>query len=160
MEILTKKIGFTAIELIVVVVVIAIFAVYVTLKGLLVPGTNLKAQANLLASDIRYAQNLSMTAGQHFSLVIINNKSYKINNGSGTAIAMPAGSDSVTLGNGITFDTITNLPNNLITFDSQGTPYTDAAATQLLSANALLTLIAGNKTVVITITPSTGSVMP
>jgi len=52
------------------------------------------------------------------------------------------------------------LPNNLITFDSQGTPYTDAAATQLLSANALLTLIAGNKTVVITITPSTGSVMP
>ena len=113
-------------------------------------------------NDIRYTQQLSMTRGERYRLVITPaTNAYKILNSAGTAITMPTGNATVTLKSGITFGALTYLPNNLIVFDCQGIPYTNTVASHggtLLGNTATIPLTAGSLTKTVSISPETGRV--
>ncbi len=150
-----REAGFTIIELVVVIIVLAIIAIAVFSRW---PSgsINLGAQAKALVSDIRYAQNLSVTSGQRYYLRISPPATYTISNYAGSGLT------TYTLSSGMTFGTLTNLPNSLVAFDGQGTPYTNLTMPgAALAATATIQLKAqdGSSTNV-TITPGTGLVGP
>jgi len=151
-----KNSGFSIIELVLIIVIIGLLSISVFIKwpGLVI---NLGAQAEQLANDIRYTQSLSMTNGQRYRLVIASSNTYQILNNSGTAIKLAMGNSTMTLNSGITFGTLTNLPNNLIAFDGNGIPYTDTGnpGTQL-SATATIPLVGSGNTKNVSISPQTG----
>lgn len=157
METIPKEMGFTLIELIIVIIVISIIAVAAFPKW---PGLtiNLGGQTNQIADDIRYAQALSMTTGQRYRWVRVSTTTYQVLNAAGSAIPLGLGNTTVTLNNGMSFGTLTNLPNNLIAFDGLGTPYTDTGST-LLASTATIPITAGSNTMTISISPETGRVI-
>jgi len=153
-----KMQGFTLIELIIVLILMSILAVWTVNQW---PGLtlNLPTQAQQLANNIRYAQSLSMSTDQRYRLVILSSTTYQLTNSSGTAVIMAAGNTIVTLNSGITFGTLTNLPNNLVAFDGQGIPYVNATTPgTALSANGTIPLSANGQTTSVIITPQTGRV--
>lgn len=151
--------GFTLVEILVVVSIIAIIAVFVSYRwqG---AGINLVTQANQLVGDIRYTQALSVSSNQRYRLVITSSNSYQIMNQAGAAIVMARGGTSVTLSPGITFGSLTNLPNNLIAFNSQGTPYIDTGSPGTrLTSTASIPITQSGQTRTIIISPNTGRVI-
>jgi type II secretory pathway pseudopilin PulG len=148
--------GFTLIQLVIVIIIIGILSVLVTVSW---PGTspNVGPQAEQVAADLRYMQNLAIT--QHASYrVNFSNGSYTFTQLDGTtAINHPAtNSNTMTLTSGITLST-SNLPNNYIVFNAQGTPETDTSGTDL-ATTATVTLTNGDQTYQISIIPGTGTV--
>lgn len=150
--------GFTLVELLLVLILIGIMAVIAVPNW--VGSPNLEAQTQALLSDLRYTQALAMTHGQRFDLNFTLPSSYGISDPGGTAVANPStGASTVSLVSGTTMSSLTNLPNNLISFDERGVPYTDSAATVALTANATIVLSANGITRNIIITPETGSMV-
>lgn len=167
----TPTAGFSITELIVVIVLLGLLAAFITIIW---PGSsiNLHAQAAALANDIRYTQSLAMSRGQRFYLIKTSNNSYQIgyiDGGNSVTIALPSGGSTATLDSHISFGTFTNLPNNLIAFDSEGIPYVDTVSpgTPLTTvvtpssptASIQLTTTDGYSSTV-SITPETGKVSP
>lgn len=152
-----KKSGFTLIELTIVIVILAIISTIVIVKW---PSSNinLNADAQQLASEIRYTQSLAFSHGVRYRLNLTST-SYSITDISGNAVVDPVtGSNSTSLSSGNTA-TWTNLPNDLIAFDSNGNPYTDSGATTLLTSTAVITLTRGSVSRTISISPETGRVI-
>jgi len=156
---LHKNQGFSLIELIIVIIVMSILAIlpFINMPG---PGLNLDAQAKKLANDIRYTQSFSMTKGQRYRLVITTgSSSYQILNTAGTAVRFTSGNTTTTLNSGISFGTLSNLPNNLIAFDGEGIPYTTTGSPgTALAANATIPLQSSGSTTNVIIAPMTGTV--
>lgn len=148
-----QKAGFTIIELVIIIAIMAILAAVAIAKW---PGKaiNLSAQAHALVSDIRYTQNLSMTKGTRYKLVKISSSSYQISNLPGTIVVT-----TVTLGSGISLGSFTNLPNNLLAFNGKGEPYIDATTPGTpLAVTASIDITASGHTKTISISPETGRV--
>lgn len=152
--------GFTLFEVVMVVLIMSVLAVVTFVRW---PGysLNVGAQAQQLASDIRYTQALSMSTGQRYYLQITTgSRLYQIKNEAGTAITLPNGANSVTLGTGISFGTLTNLPSSLIAFDGVGTPYvTTGSPGTALSATATIPLVSSSLTQTVSISAGTGRVI-
>lgn len=151
--IVNKSNGFTLMELVIVILIIGILAVYPLIKW---PGTtvNVLATAQLVANDIRYAQTLSMSTETCYRLVRLSSTSYHLTNGTNTVL-LPSGSTTMTFQSGITFGTWS--PTNLIAFSSSGIPESDACVTPL-TANATIPVTDGSVTNIITINQVTGMV--
>ena|SRR3990167_2361137 len=148
--------GFTFIELILVVLIIGIMSI-VVLPNWTATSLNLEFEARRVLHDIRYAQSLSMNSGERYRWVKLSSTSYQMTNEAGSAILLPTGGTQVTLAHGASFGSFTNLPNNLIAFNSEGTPYTDSSYPgTALSSEATIPLIAGSQTRSIQITQETG----
>ena len=150
--------GFTLIELVLVIILLAILAVGAYLRW---PGNvmNLSAQAWLLAADLNLAQSLAMTTGQRYRVVKISANTYQVQNASGTAVRSASGNTTVTLNGSIQFGTLTNLPNSLMNFDGRGTPYTDTATPGTpLASTAVWTFTAGGESATVSVTAETGRV--
>lgn len=148
--------GFTLIELTIVILLVGIISTMVYVRW---PATGLGVEFNVrqVLYDIRYAQALSLTSGQRYRWVEISSTSYQITDESGTAVLLPSGASTVTLANNVTFGSFSNLPNNLIAFDSQGVPYIDSAYPgTALSAIAAIPIVSGSVTRSVLITPQTG----
>ncbi len=149
--------GFSLIELVMVIVIIAILAAF-AVPFWTSASLSVDSQANQLAGDIMYTQSLALASGQRYYLIQMSSKTYQIRNGSGTAIAYPGtGNTTITLASGITFGTLVNLPNNLVEFDGDGIPYstTSTPGTPLSSA-AQIPVTGFGATKTATITPRTG----
>jgi prepilin-type N-terminal cleavage/methylation domain-containing protein len=150
--------GFTIIELVLVIMVIAILATFAAPK-LFTTSITTAAQAQQLCNDIKYTQALSMTSGQRYYLIINSSTTYQIRTRTGTPIILAKGATTQTLAYGISFATLTNLPNNLIEFDGKGSPYIDTALPgTALVATATIPLVGNGQTSTITISPETGRV--
>lgn len=157
MDRIKKHSGFTTIELVITIVVLAILASFVIAR-MPGPSHSVSAQANLLASNLRSAQNLSMTKYERYRLVIAGN-SYYIADGSGSAILMPSGGTSTALSSGTTFGTLTNMPNNLIAFGSKGVPYNSSSSSAApITAAASIVVSKDGQSRTVTIAPETGRV--
>jgi len=159
-----RSLGFTLVELIVVMVVLGILA------AVFVPRSNnpaiiLSTQAEQLAADIRYVQSLAITQG--WSGVSPTARRYRVNfavasynftDVSGAAIAHTDGTTGpISFAGGISISLpLSNLPNNLVSFDGLGKPYTDAGATTKLASMATISLVSGSSTRTIQICPETG----
>lgn len=150
--------GFTLLELIFVIAIIGIISVAVMPQW---TGTNidLGSEAMQLASDIRYTQSLAMTHGQRYYLIKQSATTYQIMNSAGSPVVLALGNTTMTLNSGITFGTLTNLPNNLVAFDGRGTPYTTSSSPgTALAATATIPLVSGGVTRTVSITATTGQV--
>ena len=157
-----SNLGFTIVELVVVMIIVAVLA------ATLLPKTsdriiNVNAQADQIAGDIRYVQSLSMTQGQRYYINFPNSTTYSFFAASGmVAIPHPAtGSTTpIPLAAGITL-AVAPASAVAIAFDGKGAPYLGTAATSPLSgANAVITLSGGNATAAVTVFPETGRVTP
>lgn len=163
-----KQTGFTIIELVVVILLTTILAGFALSRWS--GGVNPNAQAQQIADQIRFAQALAMTHNQVYLVNFITSSpnGYNLSTGSTATPASTVLPDIVTssgantpLSTGITYGTLTNLPNNLIAFDSFGIPYTNTAGSTTLApggADATIPIIGGGITRTIHISPTTGYV--
>lgn len=156
--------GFTLIELIVVLTIVGVLA-FVAWPRLSQNTLELSSQAEQVASDIRYAQSMSMTRGaalgaQGRYCIFFTATGYQLrhNNNDYTktctvAVNHPAtGSSAAIVLSGSTAVSTTNLTTNFLEFDTKGQPTTFTAAGT--DATVVLAATGGPRTVVIS--PVTG----
>ncbi len=155
--------GFTLVELVVVLLLIAILA-FVALPRSSQNTLELSGQAEQVATDIRYAQTLSMTRGaalgsQGRYCVFFTATGYQYrNNGNSyatpctVAVSHPATGSSAAIVLSGTAVSTANLTGSYLEFDTKGQPASLAAP----ASNATITLSAtgGPRTVVVS--PVTG----
>lgn len=148
--------GFTLVEFILVILLMSIISIAI-LPQWTATTLNVEFEARRILNDIRYTQALSMATGQRYRWVRTSATTYQIINSAGTALILPSGSTQATLTSNVSFGAFTNLPNNLIAFDSTGTPYTDTGSPGTpLAATAIIPAVIGSNTRSIQVTPSTG----
>lgn len=148
--------GFTLIELAITLVVMGIIATIIFVKWPSFTTISLNAQAESLANDIRYAQNLAMTKSECYWLVKDSDHSYQIKNSSGPII-LPSGRSRASFDKEVSFlGNFANLPNNLVAFGKKGIPYVDSGLERKLEEIATITLTGNGSIVSIQIHPETG----
>ena len=148
--------GFTFIELVMVIVLIGIIAVYAAPRLSNVTDTKAGAFVDKLRADIRYAQNLAMTGNQRYRVYFNGSGGgapasgyIVVNNATGEIALDPAGGGNliVTLNTGnYAGITVSTPAGGFIEFNSLGVP----------TAAATLTIAPGGQQV--TITAQTGAV--
>jgi type II secretory pathway pseudopilin PulG len=155
--------GFTLVELIVMLLVVAVIAVIAAPKMSSDP-ISVATEAEQLAGDIRYVQTLAMTQAQRYRInLTATGYTFTLADAGGTAVIHPlTGSTAQINWNAWTAIALppTGLPSNLVAFDGRGVPYTDNLATTALAANATIVLSRGSASQQITISPETGKVTP
>lgn len=143
--------GFTLIEMVTILSIVAILA-YFAVSRWPGEGINLAAQAEQLAADIRYTQNLSMTRGKPYHLDFTSN-SYTIADHNDTPLLHPgSGTNRITLANGV----ILSYSHSRLSFNAKGIPF--GQSNTALSNNAILTLASGSTSKQVLINPQTGRV--
>jgi prepilin-type N-terminal cleavage/methylation domain-containing protein len=148
--------GFTLPELVVVILVIAVTAA-IALPKQQNDELLLATQAEQLASDIRYAQSLSMSQGKRYLLRVLSSTTYEFESAGGTQVPHPTGIPSpITLGAGVTMSA---SPTNFFGFDGLGIPYTDVNVSIQLAATATITLTRNSATRTVIVSPETGRVV-
>ena len=155
--------GFTLVELIVTLLVIAVIAVIAAPK-MSSEQVSVATEAEQLAGDIRYVQTLAMTQAQRYRInLTATGYTFTLADAGGTAVIHPVTGSSapINLNSGTTIGlSPAGLPNNLVAFDGRGVPYTDAPATTALAATATIVLSRGTASQPISISPETGKVTP
>lgn len=148
--------GFTLIELVMVIVLLGTLAALASMRT---PGDgiNVVAQAEQLASDIRYTQSLAMSRGQRYR-INFTATSYQITDMSGGPQMHPGTGTTaaVLLTPAVLSGYNPPLTNDYVVFDSLGVPYT--APTTALAAVATLTLTDSGETATLRVVPQTGRV--
>jgi prepilin-type N-terminal cleavage/methylation domain-containing protein len=157
--------GFTLIELVVTILIISVLSVIALIQWPSLT-VSIGAQAERIASDLRFAQNLSMSAGQRICFLISGSGYSLIASVTGTSLMFNNGQTTTTLASGITFGTIT--PTNMFVFDGEGVPYSssttsctnaNAQAATALTATGSIIINGGGQTSTISISPETGRVL-
>lgn len=151
--------GFSLIELVVVITLLSVVAAIATPRATESSRIGLLPRAEQLASDLRYAQALSMSNGQRYCVTFAANN-YSITTASSnctSTVVTPAGTQQMTLQN-VTL-TLSGLPANYVVFDGKGAPYVSAGASPTpLASAATLTLAADGSSAILTVVPMTGLV--
>ena len=162
------KAGFTAIELAVVIVVIAIFSIMAAVGiNSALKGIQLNNAADKLAADLRYAQTMaSGTAvwyGANFEVSPVNQYTiYTTNGTTDTTAENPAklGSSFIVNTNsdfGTVISGVDIAGGSKVEFSPRGTPYNDKTGSAV-SAEAVITLNLDSSTKSVRITPNTGRI--
>jgi type II secretion system protein H len=82
--------GFTIIEILIVVVILAIAAMIAVPLASSAAGTQVRSAANMVAADLEYAKSMAISRGQSFSVVFDEaSDSYRIENQDGDIIPHP-----------------------------------------------------------------------
>lgn len=160
--------GFTLVELIVVMLVLGILA------AVFIPRSNnpaiiLSTQAEQFAADIRYVQSLAMTDGwsgvspavRRPYAVSFNANTYSFVDGYNVSVPHPSGTPGpIAFAGGVSISPLPPaLPNNLVSFDGLGRPYSDLSAVlTTLPSMATISMVSGSTTLAIQIYPQTGLV--
>jgi type II secretion system protein H len=153
--------GFTMIELLIVVVIIAIAAMTVIPMMSSAGSVQIRSAANMIAADIEYAKSMAIARGQNFSVVFDKDAdSYSIKDQTGSVILHPVkkgssyvvgfrdkGLDKADLAD-VDFD-----GTNTVKFDYLGSPYN---GNNNPLNKGVIKLQAGGITITITVEPVTG----
>jgi len=83
-------VGFTIVEIIIVVVIISIAALVAVPMMSSAGSVQLRAAANMVLADLEYAKSMAISRGQNYSVEFdINNESYSIKDQDGAVIEHP-----------------------------------------------------------------------
>ncbi len=156
--------GFTVIEILIVVVIIAIAAMTVIPLMTSAASVQIRSAAHMIMGDLEYAKSMSISRGQQFTVVFDKTtESYSIEDQGGTVISHPVKKgfdyvidfrndgrlDKVDIVD-VDFDTTSEVK-----FDYLGSPY-NGSGTPLNSG--VISLQAGGTTTTVTVEPVTGFV--
>ena len=160
----THHSGFTVMEILIVVVILAIAAMLAVPLISSAAGMQIRSAANMIAADLEYAKSMAISRGQNFSLVFDKTtESYRIENQDGNVIAHPVkkGFDYVIdfrndgrLSNVDIFDVDFDTTSE-IKFDYLGSPYNGSGSAL---NSGVISLQAGGTTATITVEAVTGFV--
>lgn len=146
--------GFTLVEVITVMVIMGIIALFITARYMNTDSVNVNSEAEIVKSHVRYAQSRAMNTNTIWGINILTSSQYSLfqNGNTANVVSLP-GQDSVTvtLPAGIAFSA-----TGVISFDTWGKPHTDAAGTSSQAGSRVITLTKGSSTQNITITQNTG----
>lgn len=154
--------GFTLVELIIVMVILAITAMVAIPMITSGAGFQIRAVANMIAADIEYAKQMAITHGNKYSVVFNkDNDTYKIVDQNGSVIDHPVrtGFDySVDLTTDSRTDEVDIVDvdfdsTSIVKFDYLGSPYN--GSDHSLSAGNI-TLQAGDEEIIVKIESVTG----
>ena len=149
--------GFSLIELVTVLVIVGILAVFAAPRLFTVQSITLPAVAAQLLANIRYTQSLAMSQGQRYR-INFTATTYQITDMSGAPIVQPVTASTAAIS--VSPATLSGynppLTNNYVAFDTKGVPYTSATAA--LAATATIILTSGSDTSNMTTAPETGRV--
>jgi prepilin-type N-terminal cleavage/methylation domain-containing protein len=155
--------GFTLIEAVIVIVLIALVAVMVAPRLPNLVGMKASATARKLQSDLAYAQGLAMRTNVRHRLVFLSTTTYEIRDASGVLATNPDGETgfSIATSSGVTLSWSLNgvtVVNRGIEFDTLGRPYLYAGSTPSATslATGTITATGGGTTQTITVRAETG----
>jgi MSHA pilin protein MshC len=155
--------GFTAIEVIAVLVILGVIAAVVVARLTSTSTYSVQSVAEELKNHLRFAQTRSMNSNVIWGVYFISNSQYTIfKNGSTSSsnLVTPPGADSSTVNlsaRGISLGGI--AAGDVVSFDDWGKPYTIAAVTDTTtpqSGTRSITVTGGGQTATIQITQNTG----
>ena len=155
-ESLNSKSGFTLIEIIIVVVILAIAGMAAIPLMSSASSVQIRSASNLIAADIEYAKSMAISRGQNYSILFdAGANSYQILDKDDSVIQHPVKKGflyEMDFTNDSRLDqvdiTSTTFPSGKVTFDCLGSP--DNGGT--------ITLNSDGKVVTVTIEPVTGYV--
>ncbi len=157
--------GFTVIELVLVIVVVAIIALATAPRLANITGLKASATARRLQSDIAYTQNLAMTSNRRHRVVFPSTTFYEVRDAAGSLATNPDGGGgfAVTTDSGITLSWNINGDTTLnrgVEFDSLGRPYFYTGVTPSTTnlATGTITVTGGGMAQTVTLQPQTGKV--
>lgn len=149
--------GFSLIELVTVLVLVAILAVFAAPRLFTIQTITLPAVAAQLMANIRYTQSLSMSQGQRYR-INFTATTYQISDMAGTPIVQPVTASTAPIS--VAPATLTGfnppLTNSYLAFDTRGVPFT--SATTALASIATITLTSGSEVSNVIVAPETGRV--
>ncbi len=155
--------GFTFVELIIIIALIGILGATFFYSDDNTQDVTLRAQAEQLASDIRYAQTLGITKGARYRINFLNacqgagtpDCYWFSNQDNTTRINSPrTNTDQITLSNGI----VISATDSAFIFNGKGIPFN--SANTALTSNAVITLSSSGETPrAIIVSPETGRVV-
>ena len=147
-------------ELVLAIVIMGILATVAILAGFNATqaGFSVNAEADRVASNIRYVQLQAMTEDEPLRFNIDSSTSYSLTDLSGNAENRPA-----LKGNSVSLTDIslsTDLPNDCVAFDSKGDAYTSCTDTSTaFTSERSITLTEGGQSVTLLIKPHSGTVV-
>lgn len=157
--------GFTVIELVLIIVVVAIIALAAAPRLADITGLKASATARKLQSDIAYTQNLAMTGNRRHRVVFPSATSYEVRDAAGALATNPDGGGgfAVTTDSGITLSWTLNgdaALNRGVEFDSLGRPYFYAGVSPSITnlTAGTITVTGGDTAQTVTVQPQTGRV--
>ena len=149
-SLMSRKNGFTLIEVIAVLVIIGILSVVIVGRAT-APNTELFSQTEVLKGHLRYAQERSMNTNAVWYIQFSGN-TYTLYR-AGTAMTLPGESGTVVTP-GVTLGWTGGT--DIFSFDGHGRPCTDSGAASRLAAARTVTLTHDSESSIITVTPNTG----
>ena len=159
--------GFTLIELVMIIVLVSLVAVMAAPRLANITGVKASATARKLQADVVYAQDLAMTSNRRHRVVFPSTTSYEVRYGAGagTLATNPDGEVpfAVTTDSGITLSWNLNgdaLLNRGVEFDLLGRPYFYNGVTPSTTNLAIgtITVTGGDTAQTVTLQPQTGRV--
>jgi MSHA pilin protein MshC len=149
--------GFSLLELVAVLSIVGLLAVFALPRLTSAPGVTLSAVAEQVAGSVRYAQSLAMSRGQRYR-VAFTATSYQITDGGGAPIVQPmtSGTGPVSVAPATLSGFNPPLTAGYVAFDTRGAPY--VSATLPLAAAATIVITSGSDTASVTVAPETGRV--
>ena len=149
--------GFSLFELVLVLVIVGVLAVFAMPRLTSVPDLTLSAASAQLAAHIRYAQSLAMSRGQRYRVGFTAN-TYQITDGGGVPIVQPmtASTGPVAIAPATLAGFNPPLTGDYVEFDTRGRPYVNAATPLAVTVN--FTLTSGGASASVALAPETGHV--
>ena len=149
-SLMSRKNGFTLIEIIAVLVIMSILGVVIVQRASSTDA-RVAAQTEVLKGHLRYAQERSMNTNAVWYIQFSGN-TYTLYR-AGTAMTLP-GEDGPVVTPGVTLGWTGGT--DVFSFDDHGRPCTDSGAASLLAAARTVTLTHDSESATITVTPNTG----
>ncbi|MBN2129658.1 MAG: prepilin-type N-terminal cleavage/methylation domain-containing protein [Sedimentisphaerales bacterium] len=160
-----KQIGFTLIELMIVMVILGVAAAIAVPMISSAGGMQIRAASNMLAADLEYAKSAAISRGEYYSVVFDKTaETYEIQDETGTVVPHPVRKQ---------FDYRVDFQNegrlnrvdlvdadfdgfSAVTFDYLGSPLAGTPGTLAALNSGVITLEAGGITKTVSVEPVTG----
>jgi prepilin-type N-terminal cleavage/methylation domain-containing protein len=150
--------GFTLFEVVLVLIIISLLtAVAIARNSPVAARAKLQGQAELLKSQLRYAQARSMSANSVWGIKAEDNDVSLFKDGDANTLMYLPGENTKTIAYNVGELSGLSVSNFTLSFDDRGRPCSDEAGTSLRTTTLTITLSgAGAPSVNIDVTPNTG----